>query len=278
MPSPDTLCLNTERHVVWCSSTGICQYTVFSWVGTHLSVSATPIIDASMVRMYSVYIQMASLCKRPPHFLAANFMRLWGLAYSGDYIQYCNMTAHHGGHSSRFLHPEGLDYLEDIHHSLCLTLLNGGCYGTEHPRTTHHVTGKLDIGKETLKQLFSTMPENSLYQYNYNYVMNVNCQHQHCVPCFDLAVWTQTQAAAYCVITCSRRRRVCFLSSSGHCPSPLTPPAQCWSWSTGHWRTSSELGTGSPGGTLLTVCEMELQWIDEKFWIQCYIEAEMSGK
>ena len=46
----------------------------------------------------------------------------------------------HSGYSSRFLYSECLDHLEDIHHSLCLTPLNGGGYGTEHPRPAHCVT------------------------------------------------------------------------------------------------------------------------------------------
>ena len=48
--------------------------------------------------------------------------------------------AYHTLHSSRFLGSEGLHHLEHIHHSLCLTPLNGGGYGTEHPTTTHRVT------------------------------------------------------------------------------------------------------------------------------------------
>ncbi len=48
--------------------------------------------------------------------------------------------AHHSEHSSWFLQPEDLNDLEDVHHTLRLTLLNGGRYGTEHPRTTHRVT------------------------------------------------------------------------------------------------------------------------------------------
>ena len=46
------------------------------------------------------------------------------------HIQYC----------SRFLHPEGLDNLEDVHHSLSLAALNSSDYGTEHARTAHCVT------------------------------------------------------------------------------------------------------------------------------------------
>ena len=45
-------------------------------------------------------------------------------------------------HSAWFLHPESLDNLEDIHHSLNLAALNGSGYGTEHPRTTHCITAK----------------------------------------------------------------------------------------------------------------------------------------
>ena len=43
-------------------------------------------------------------------------------------------------HSSWFVYPESLDHLEHIHHSLCLTAINGGSYGTEHPTATHCVT------------------------------------------------------------------------------------------------------------------------------------------
>ena len=38
------------------------------------------------------------------------------------------------------MYPESLDHLEHIHHSLCLTAVNGGSYGTEHPTATHCVT------------------------------------------------------------------------------------------------------------------------------------------
>ena len=47
---------------------------------------------------------------------------------------------HHSTYSSWFLYPESLHHLEHIHHSLCLTLLNGGGYGTEHARPTNSVT------------------------------------------------------------------------------------------------------------------------------------------
>ena len=50
------------------------------------------------------------------------------------------IMTHHSAHSSRFLHPESLYHLEHIHHSLCLTPLNGGGYGTEHATAAHHVT------------------------------------------------------------------------------------------------------------------------------------------
>ena len=43
-------------------------------------------------------------------------------------------------HGSRFLHPEGLHHLEDVHYSLHLAPLNGGGYGTEHARAAHRVT------------------------------------------------------------------------------------------------------------------------------------------
>ena len=48
--------------------------------------------------------------------------------------------AHHSAHGSRFLHPEGLHHLEDVHYSLRLAPLNGGGYGTEHARAAHRVT------------------------------------------------------------------------------------------------------------------------------------------
>ena len=47
---------------------------------------------------------------------------------------------HHIEDGSRFLYPESFHHLENVHHSLCLAALNGGCYGTEHPRATHCVT------------------------------------------------------------------------------------------------------------------------------------------
>ena len=50
------------------------------------------------------------------------------------------VMTHHSAHSSRFLHPESHHHLEHIHHSLCLTRLNGSGYGTEHTTATHHVT------------------------------------------------------------------------------------------------------------------------------------------
>ena len=43
-------------------------------------------------------------------------------------------------HGSRFLHPEGLHHLEDVHYSLHIAPLNGGGYGTEHARAAHRVT------------------------------------------------------------------------------------------------------------------------------------------
>ena len=51
------------------------------------------------------------------------------------------MVTYHSAYSSRFLYTESLDHLEHIHHSLCLTPLNGGGYGTEHPRPAHCITG-----------------------------------------------------------------------------------------------------------------------------------------
>ena len=55
-------------------------------------------------------------------------------------------TTHHSTYSSWFLYPESLHHLEHIHHSLCLTPLNGGGYGTEHARPTHSVTaGNINI-------------------------------------------------------------------------------------------------------------------------------------
>ena len=50
------------------------------------------------------------------------------------------LHTHHIEDGSRFLYPESLHHLEDVHHSLCLAALNGGCYGTEHPRATYCVT------------------------------------------------------------------------------------------------------------------------------------------
>ena len=50
------------------------------------------------------------------------------------------LCTHHIEDGSRFLHPESLHHLEDVYYSLGLAALNGGCYGTEHPRTTHRVT------------------------------------------------------------------------------------------------------------------------------------------
>ena len=56
----------------------------------------------------------------------------------GEVGEQCKERVHveltyHGAYSSRFLYAESLDHLEHIHHSLCLTPLNGGGYGTEHP-------------------------------------------------------------------------------------------------------------------------------------------------
>ena len=50
------------------------------------------------------------------------------------------LHTYHIEDGSRFLYPESLHHLKDVHHSLCLAALNGGCYGTEHPRVTHCVT------------------------------------------------------------------------------------------------------------------------------------------
>ena len=47
---------------------------------------------------------------------------------------------YHSPDSSRFLYSESLDHLEHIHHSLCLTPLNGGGYGTEHTWPAHCIT------------------------------------------------------------------------------------------------------------------------------------------
>ena len=52
----------------------------------------------------------------------------------------CRFCAYHSENTSRFLHPEGLDNLEDVHHSLSLAALNSSDYGTEHARTAHCVT------------------------------------------------------------------------------------------------------------------------------------------
>ena len=53
----------------------------------------------------------------------------------------CNVLyTHCSVHGSRFLHPEGLHHLEDVHYSLRLAPLNGGGYGTEHARAAHRVT------------------------------------------------------------------------------------------------------------------------------------------
>ncbi len=50
------------------------------------------------------------------------------------------MCNYHCFYGSWFLYPEGLDDLEDVHHSLCLAALNGGGDGTKHPRTAQRVT------------------------------------------------------------------------------------------------------------------------------------------
>ena len=56
--------------------------------------------------------------------------------------------SYHSVHSSRFLYPEGLHHLEDIHHSLSLAPLNGSDYGTEHATAAHCVTaGESNISR-----------------------------------------------------------------------------------------------------------------------------------
>ena len=57
--------------------------------------------------------------------------------------------AHHSAHGSRFLHPEGLHHLEDVHYSLRLAPLNGGGYGTEHARAAHRVTAGNTVHSHT---------------------------------------------------------------------------------------------------------------------------------
>ena len=56
------------------------------------------------------------------------------------YYTECKHISYHSAHSSRFLCPEGLHHLEDIHHSLSLAPLNGSGYGTEHATAAHCVT------------------------------------------------------------------------------------------------------------------------------------------
>ena len=54
-------------------------------------------------------------------------------------------TPYHSEYSSRFLNAKSFDRLEHIHHSLCLTHLNGIHHRTEHTNTTHCVTVCMNI-------------------------------------------------------------------------------------------------------------------------------------
>ena len=64
-----------------------------------------------------------------------------GVSWSGLYLITTKVgQTDHTEHSSWFVYSESLDHLEHIHHSLCLTAVNGGSYGTEHPTATHCVT------------------------------------------------------------------------------------------------------------------------------------------
>ena len=57
--------------------------------------------------------------------------------------------SYHSAYSPWLLYPESLDHLEHIHHSLCLTPLNGGGYGTEHTRPAHCITGEREGDRHT---------------------------------------------------------------------------------------------------------------------------------
>ena len=63
----------------------------------------------------------------------------WISCSSTDY-RHILCSSYHSAHSSRFLHPECLHHLEDIHHSLSLASLNGSGYGTEHATAAHCIT------------------------------------------------------------------------------------------------------------------------------------------
>ena len=47
---------------------------------------------------------------------------------------------HHCEDKTWFLDTLGLHHLEHIHHTLSLAAINGGSYGTEHPRPADTVT------------------------------------------------------------------------------------------------------------------------------------------
>ena len=71
-------------------------------------------------------------------------LELWGtgdgVTVNKRSVEYNVLYTYCSAHSSRFLHPEGLHHLEDVHYSLRLAPLNGGGYGTEHARAAHRVT------------------------------------------------------------------------------------------------------------------------------------------
>ena len=78
---------------------------------------------------------------------ASNSVWYWDCGGTGDGVTVSKgpvectvLYTHHSAHGSRFLHPEGLHHLEDVHYSLRLAPLNGGGYGTEHARAAHRVT------------------------------------------------------------------------------------------------------------------------------------------
>ena len=121
------------------------------------------------------------------------------------------LYTHHSAHGSRFLHPEGLHHLEDVHYSLRLAPLNGGGYGTEHARAAHRVT----VG--------NTHTVNS---------------HTRC------SQSTETSLD----LTCSGPQWGGFQSSSGSWTSLQSRQSHWSGWSSGHQRSSWLCGAAPPGG------------------------------
>ena len=78
-------------------------------------------------------------------------------------IHFCNTySTHHSLHCSWFLYSECLHHLKHVHHSLYLTPLNGGGYGTEHARAAHCITTENMI-RVTMNSPCTTMNTFLLY-------------------------------------------------------------------------------------------------------------------